>query len=176
MKKKGKWMLLIGLCWWQNVYTATTINFTKQLVVIYKVLDPLSVIVDKPEKMTVSVGDQTFKYSEVSTSKSPLNIKIETPYNDRDEILDKIYGTAALKLANNGDFNLVNSTTNTEIIKGRGFFKDGSSSLILPLYNASTPNKYQASTTVDAIFNEERKQMLMGNYKGVLILNVTYGG
>lgn len=172
MKKVA--IFLLGLCFCQKLYPITTINFTKQLVVIYKVLDPLSVIVDKPEKMVVKAGNQTFRYSEVVSSRSPLNIKIETPYNERDEILDQIYGTATLELENNGNFNLTDSLTNNTI-KGRGFFSNNTSHLTLPLYNASTPNKYQASTTVDAVFNEDKKEMLMGNYKGVLRLNVTYG-
>ena len=45
----------------------------------------------------------------------------------------------------------------------------------LSLYNASVSNKYQASTTVDVVFNKNNKEMLMGTYKGVLILDVTYG-
>lgn len=48
--------------------------------------------------------------------------------------------------------------------------------MVLPLNDASAANKYQASTTIDAVFNEDKKEMVMGNYKGVLILDVTYGG
>ena len=47
--------------------------------------------------------------------------------------------------------------------------------MVLSLYNASVSNKYQASTTVDVVFNKNNKEMLMGTYKGVLILDVTYG-
>lgn len=169
-------IFLLGFCLWKEIYPITTINFTRQLVVIYKVLDPLSVIVDSPEKMVVRAGNQTFKYSEVTSSRAPLNIKIETPYKQRDEILDQIYGTATLELENKGEFVLVDEKASNNTIRGRGFFVSNSASqLTLPLYNASTPDKYQASTVVDAIFNEDKNEMLMGNYRGVLILNVTYG-
>ena len=163
----------------QNIYSATTINFTKQLVVIYKVLDPLSVTVDIPEKMTVKAGKESFKYSDVISTKAPLNVKIEAPYNLRDEILDKIYGTATLVLKNQGEFTLTDLKNSTNTIKGRGFFPtegDKAYQLILPLNDASAANKYQASTTINAMFNEELKEMVMGTYKGVLVLDVTYGG
>lgn len=158
-------------------YSATNFNFNKQLIVIYKVLDPLSVIVDTPEKMIVKKGTQSFKYSEV-TSSGPLNIKIEAPYNTRDKILDKIYGTATLELQNAGIFELIETTNPNLKIDGQGFFPtEGESSyrLSLPLDHATIPNTYQAATTVDAIFNKNNKVMLMGKYKGVLILDVTYG-
>ena len=171
-----KFILILLICFWQKVYPITTMNFTKQLVVIYKVLDPLKVVVQQPEKMFMKSGNQEFRYSEVATSKSPLSIKIEAPYNKRDEILDRIYGTATLELESNGNFDLIDKNNSNNIIKGRGFFSNDTSHLILPLYNASAPDKYQTSTTVDAIFNEDMREMKMGSYKGVLKLNVTYGG
>ena len=175
MNKKN--ILIIFILLSLYTYSATSFNFTKQLVVIYKVLEPLSVIVDKPEKMIVKKGTQSFKYSEVA-SLGPLNIKIEAPYNERDEILDKIYGTATLELQNNGAFELIETTNSDLKIDGQGFFPaEGESSykMVLSLYNASVSNKYQASTTVDVVFNKNNKEMLMGTYKGVLILDVTYG-
>lgn len=163
-------------------HTATKFNFSKQLVVIYKILDPLSVIVDKPEKMIVKKGNQVFRYSEVTSSHTPLKITIEAPYNVRDEILDKIYGTATLELRNNGEFELINidpkESDNLQSIGGRGFFPEvgiDSHKMTLSLYAPTIPNKYQASTTVDAIFNERKDNMTMGTYRGVLILDVTYG-
>ncbi len=177
MRKKIFLICLLYLS--QAIYSVTNINFTKQLVVIYKVLNPLSVVVDKPEKMIVKSSKESFKYSDVVQSRSPLNVKIEAPYNVRDEILDKIYGTATLTLENQGNFELKKIDDNSEIIKGRGFFpSEGEKKyqMILPLNDGSAVNKYQASTTIDAVFNEEKTEMLMGNYKGVLILDVTYGG
>ena len=171
MNKKN--ILIIFILLSLYTYSATSFNFTKQLVVIYKVLEPLSVIVDKPEKMIVKKGTQSFKYSEVA-SLGPLNIKIEAPYNERDEILE----TATLELQNNGTFELIETTNSDLKIDGQGFFPaEGESSykMVLSLYNASVSNKYQASTTVDVVFNKNNKEMLMGTYKGVLILDVTYG-
>lgn len=106
----------------QGLYSTTNINFTKQLVVIYKVLNPLSVVVDKPEKMIIKSSKDTFKYSSVTQSRAPLNVKIEAPYKVRDEILDKIYGTATLVLRNYGNFELKKIDDSSNTIKGRGFF------------------------------------------------------
>lgn len=158
-------------------YSATKINFSKQLVVIYKVLDPLSVRVDTPEKMTVRKGNETFRYSQVVQSRTPLNVQISAPYNSRDEILDEIYGTAKLELRNRGEFELKELQNPNFKIKGKGFFGSAEDEyqINLPLYNATTPNMYQASAQIDAIFNSDKEEMLMGTYKGVLILDVTYG-
>ena len=172
-------ILICMLCLAHAIYSVTNINFTRQLVVIYKVLNPLSVVVSKPEKMTVRRSKDTFKYSDVIQSRAPLDVKIEAPYNVRDEILDKIYGTATLILRNQGQFELRKVDDNSSVIKGRGFFPtkgEKSYEMVLPLNDASATNKYQASTMIDAIFNEDKKDMLIGNYKGVLILDVTYGG
>lgn len=176
---RKKIFLICLICLAQGLYSVTNINFTKQLVVIYKVLNPLSVIVDKPEKMIMKSSKESFKYSDVVQSRAPLNVKIEAPYNIRDEILDKIYGTATLTLRDQGNFELKKVDDNSKVIRGRGFFPsegEKSHQMILPLYDASAANKYQASTTIDAVFNEDKTEMLMGNYKGVLILDVTYGG
>lgn len=167
---------LIGICIWKNLYSITRINFSKQLVVIYKVLNPLSVTVETPEKMTVKSGDQVFKYSEVTPSKKRVAIKVEAPYHARDEILDRVYGTAKLKMQNNGNFELVSK--NGSKIKGRGFFPSISEQAIeqiLPLYTTSSSGKYEARTEIDAIFNEERSNMKLGEYSGVLRIDVTYG-
>lgn len=167
---------LIGICIWKNLYSTTRMNFSKQLVVIYKVLNPLSVTVETPEKMTVKSGDQVFKYSEVTPSKKRVTIKVEAPYHERDAILDRVYGTAKLKMQNNGNIELVSKNGNK--IKGRGFFPLGSEQAIeqiLPLYTTSSSGKYEARTEVDAIFNEERSTMKLGEYSGVLTIDVTYG-
>lgn len=176
MRKK---IVVFILCLTQSLYSVTHINFTRQLVVIYKVLSPLSVVVDKPEKMVVKKGKDTFKYSSVIRSQAPLNVRIEAPYNFRDEILDRIYGTATLTLKNQGKFDLKKIDDYSKTIDGRGFFPtegEQSYKMVLPLNDVSAANKYQASTKIDAIFNENKVEMLMGNYKGVLILDVTYGG
>lgn len=160
------------------VYPITKLNYAKQLVVLYKVLDPLTVEVDIPEKMTVKSGHEKFKYSEVISSRKPLNVKVEAPYKDRDLILDTIYGTATLELQNNGRFDLKNTKDPNIVIEGRGFFPEvgeNVSKMKLELFNSNVANKYQAFTKIDAVFNESQNEMLMGTYKGVMILSVTYG-
>ena len=176
MKKK---IMYLFLAVYALSYTATNFNITNQLVVIYKVLDPLTVVVDTPEKMIVKHGKQSFLYSEVVTSQKPLEVRVQAPYNERDEILDRIYGTATLELRNNGRFTLTETSNATEKIEGKGFFPsagEGSSKVVLPLYSGSTPaNRYDARINLDARFNEENKEMLIGVYKGVLFLDVIYG-
>lgn len=161
-----------------STFSVTTFNFTNQLVVIYKVLNPLIVEVEQTEKMQVPSSADTFRYSETVASRKKIGITVKAPYNERDLILDKIYGTAKLELENNGEFELVEIKDSEKRIGGRGFFiSEGkeSSSLILPLFNASVQNRYEQRAELDAIFNEKKEKMLMGTYKGVLKLNVTYG-
>ena len=173
--KKGI-IFLLGFFLWQNIYSVTNINFSRQLVVIYKVLNPLSVTVDPVEKMTVKSGTQVFRYSEVISSKRKIGIKVEAPYHERDDILDRVYGTATLTMQNDGKFDL--RSTDGKIVKGRGFFSlisDSATKQILPLYTSTSSGKYEARTEVDAIFNEEQKEMKLGEYSGVLSIDVTYG-
>ena len=166
--------ILITTC----VYPITKINYAKQLVVLYNVLDPLIVEVDPPEKMVVRSGREKFRYSQITPSKKPLNVKVEAPYKDRDLILDTIYGTATLELLDNGKFDLKKIDDPSKVINGKGFFSEigeNTSKMKLDLFKSTVANKYQAFTKIDAIFNENQEEMLMGRYKGVMILNVTYG-
>ncbi|WP_448820824.1 hypothetical protein [Cetobacterium sp.] len=174
MRKKG--IFLLGLCFFQSIYSITMINFSKQLVVIYKVLNPLTVTVDTPEKMVVKAGNQSFKYSDSVASKKKIGIKVEAPYYKRDEILDLVYATATLKMQDNGNFYLT-SADGTKI-KGRGYFPSvGEKAVIqtLPLYTTTVNGKYEARTEVDAVFNEDNSEMKLGEYSGVLKIDVTYG-
>lgn len=172
-------LIFLSVCLFTSTsYAKTIINFSKQLVVIYKVLNPLKVTVEPTEKMTVKRGTQKFKYSDSIDSRKKIEIKIEAPYNTRDEILDKIYGTATLQMQNNGIFDMVDITDKNKIIKGKGFFVNGGegvSKQVLSLYNTSFKDKYEARTEIDAIFNEENKMMELGTYSGVLRIDVTYG-
>lgn len=161
-----------------HIFSITTFNFDNQLVVIYKVLNPLVVEVDQTEKMKVTSSRNTFRYSEIVPTRKKIGVTVKAPYNERDLILDKIYGTAKLELENNGSFELVEIKDSQKKIDGRGFFVSGgkeSSIITLPLFNASVQNRYEQRTEIDAIFNERGEEMLMGTYKGVLKLNVTYG-
>lgn len=174
MKKGVIILLVIFFC--KIIYSATHINFTKQLVVVYKVLNPLTVTVEMPEKMTVKSGNQSFKYSEIIESKKRIGIKVAAPYHARDEILDKVYGTATLRMQNGGKFELTSDEGNK--IKGRGFFPSVSETAteeVLPLYTTTSSDKYEARTEVDAVFNEDKAMMKLGKYKGVLRIDVTYG-
>lgn len=166
--------IILNLC----TFSITTFNFNNQLVVIYKVLNPLVVEVEQTEKMQVVSSEDIFRYSDTVFSKRKVGVIVKAPYNERDLILDKIYGTAKLELENNGNFELVDITDKQKRIGGRGYFISGgkeSSTITLPLFNASVQNRYEQRTEIDAVFNEKREKMIMGTYKGVLKLNVTYG-
>ena len=65
--------------------------------------------------------------------------------------------------------------TKSDYCQKCGFDGENTSKMKLELFNSNVANKYQASTKIDAIFNEDQDEMLMGTYKGVMILNVTYG-
>ena len=169
-------IFLFGLCFFQNIYSITMINFSKQLVVIYKVLNPLTVTVDTPEKMVVKSGRQSFKYSDSIVSQKKIQIKVEAPYYDRDEILDQVYATATLRMQNDGKFDLVGKDGSK--IKGRGFFpsiSEYATVKVLPLYTTTINGKYEARTEIDAVFNEDNSEMKLGEYSGVLTIDVTYG-
>lgn len=159
-------------------FSITTFNFNNQLVVIYKVLNPLVVEVTQTEKMQIRSSQDTFKYSDVIPSKKKIGVTVKAPYNERDLILDKIYGTARLELENRGEFELTDTKDPQKKIDGRGFFPsvgEDAYMITLPLFNATVQNRYEESTEIDAFFNEKKNTMLMGTYKGVLKLNVTYG-
>lgn len=173
---KKKIIFLLGFCFFQNLYSITMINFSKQLVVIYKVLNPLTVSVDVPEKMVVKAGNQSFKYSDSIASKRKIGIKVEAPYYNRDEILDLVYATATLRMRNKGNFDLIGN--NGTKIKGRGFFPsvgENATEKVLPLYTTTLNGKYEARTEIDAVFNENNSEMKLGEYSGVLTIDVTYG-
>ena len=174
MKNLG--IFLFVLCT-LKAYAVTNFNYSNQLVVLYKVLDPLKVTVSQTEKMKVVAGKQKFKYSEVVDSKTPISVLVEAPFNQRDDILDTVYGTATLELENSGKFSLKSTNGNSEEIDARGYFKNEPgepSKIILPLFTGTSITKYEGRTEIDAVFNENQKEMLMGTYKGVLRLNVTY--
>lgn len=159
-------------------YSITNFNYSNQLVVIYKVLDPLKVTVTPTEKMKIVAGNRKFTYTGTINSRAPISVLVEAPFNERDAILDTVYGTATLEFEDAGKFFLVNTTDSSKKIDARGYFINYSgepSKIALPLYTGTSITKYEGRAEIDAIFNENQKDMVMGTYKGVLKLNVTYG-
>lgn len=174
-----KLRILLGLSiLWSQTYSATIFNTANHVVVIYKILDPLTVSADKPEKLTVSASNrEPFKYTSSSTSKKPINIKIERPYNTRDNILDAIFSKATLEIQSQGNFELTETKDNTKKIGGRGFFIDSKSHrTVVPLNSGGGSSRYQGSADLDVIFNEKKEKIELGIYKGVLKVDVLYGG
>lgn len=159
-------------------YSVTNFNYSNQLVVIYKVLDPLKVTVTPTEKMRIAASNRKFTYTGTIDSRVPISVVVEAPFNERDAILDTVYGTATLELENTGKFSLINTIDTSNKIDARGYFKNypgEPSKIVLPLYTGTSITKYEGRAEIDAVFNENQKDMVMGTYKGVLKLNVTYG-
>lgn len=155
----------------------------KKIIVIYKVLDPLIVEVDKPQKIVVPATETTFKYSDYSSSKRKLDVKVKASYTGTvDRILAKIYERVYFKLENEGKFELTHTTEKDKKISGKGYFVDAG----IPETQKKTThdkefitnlqgNTFSASTQIDAEFTKE-KDLPMGVYQGTLRLDVWFGG
>lgn len=161
-----------------QTYSITIFNTAHHVVVIYKILDPLAVTVDSTEKLIVSAASkEPFLYSKSSSNRKPINIKIERPFNNRDSILDAIFSEATLELQNQGEFELSEIKDKTKKIGAKGFFSDNNTHKItIPLTFGGDANKYQGNTNLDVEFNGKRETIELGTYKGVLKVDVMYGG
>lgn len=169
-------LIFIGL--WNNQINAATKYELKKLFVVYKALDPLSISIEQPEKITVKSGTESFRYSEMNQSKSKIKVGVKAPYmRGADDILDTVYGTVTFNLVNGGNFSL--NSPEGKSFQGRGFIVDGPSELdrkVLPLTRTSSSMEYTGNIEIDAIFNESNQNVTLGNYSGTLKLEVRYGG
>lgn len=158
------------------------------LVVLYKVLDPLIVEVEQPERIVIPASNGSYRYSNYSKSRRPLTVKVSAKYNkDKvDDILRKIYERVYFKLDNNGDFELTNKKYGDKKIKGKGYFIDSEAkatetnklSEIDKEFSGSVgAEKFNATTQVDADFIiNDITNTPMGEYQGTLMLDVWFGG
>lgn len=167
-------------------------NYDKNLVVLYKVLDPIIVNVEQPQKINIPAVKGKYIYSNYSKNRKALQVKVETPFNKGmiDEILRKVYEKVYLKLQNSGDFDLnyINKKdkgTENITIKGKGYFIDSSVSatedtktsyIEKQFANSVAGDKFSTTTEVDAEFTVDNDNIPMGVYKGTLKLDVWFGG
>ena len=79
-----------------------------RLTIIYKIIDPLIVDVEQPQKLVIGSNKKNFTYSEVSKTRKPLLVTVKSSYNEIDELLRKIYETVYFELPNMGEFKLKN--------------------------------------------------------------------
>lgn len=164
-----------------SIWNTTSKN---PIIVIYKVLDPLIVKVDQPDKIVVPANITNFKYSEYSENKRKLNVIVESPYTGPiDKVLEKIYEKVHFQLESSGNFELIHDKEKNKKIIGKGYFIDGDlatetekkSYYSKGFSNNLVGNSFKASTQIDVDFNKE-KDAPMGVYKGVLKLNVWFDG
>lgn len=165
----------------ESIWSVTSKN---PIVIVYKVLDPLVVTVEQPEKIVVPAGVTTFKYSEYSKNKKKLNVRVKSSYTGHvDNILRKIYERVHFELQNGGMFDLIHEKEKSKKIIGKGYFVDGG---LAPegekktYYNKEFSNNlvvdsFNASTQIDVEFNKEAT-LPMGIYTGTLKLNVWFNG
>lgn len=170
------------------------------LMILYKTLPPLIVEVDEPEIMRIKKGSETFKYSNVTKTKKPLNVNIEIRFNNsiieenaiNKDIVQTIYDSVRLSFQDDGKFNLYKSTEGilpkniVESIDGEVFFTDISGTklqgneakiLVKPLGNTIQGGVLsQNNIYIDSEFNKDKKQILPGNYSGEIKLEVEFIG
>lgn len=155
-----------------------------RVTIIYKIVDPLIVEVEQPQRLVIGANQKKFTYSEASKKKKPLLVTVRSPYNQVDELLRKIYETVYFELGNRGEFKLVNEKTTKEI-NGQGYFIDNEgkatrdkkvTELSKPFANRVNGNGFSVTTGVDADFTLPEGEVPMGVYKGTLHLNVWFGG
>lgn len=158
-----------------------------RVTIIYKIVDPIIVDVEQPQKLIVSANQKKFTYSEVNRDKKRINVRINAPYNQNhsiDSILRAIYEKVYLELQNDGKFELQNEKKSQNIIKGKGYFVDNEAKVMSKdkqtfyskeFSNRVNGNKFYTTSQIDADF-EMDENMPMGVYKGTLKLNVWFGG
>lgn len=159
-----------------------------RVTIIYKIVDPLIVDVEQPQKLVIGANQKKFTYSEASKDKKRVNVKVNAPYNQNhsiDNILRAIYAKVYFELQDKGEFNLTHTKNPENIIKGQGYFVDKeagiSSNDKKTFYNKDfsnrvNGNKFYTTSQIDADFEMTKENMPMGVYSGTLKLNVWFGG
>lgn len=158
----------------------------KKLTVIYKVLHPLIVNIEEPEKLIINRSEENFTYSKKNERKAPILVTVKAPYNQEsyDEILRKIYETVYFKLEDDGIFNLVHIDDNSMKISAEAYFIDDIYTLgrnkvkeyYKPFSSNTSGKEFITTTTIDVDFKNDPSRNKLGLYKGSLKLNVWFGG
>lgn len=201
MRKK---VILIYFMVIKIIFSATEWNFSGingngSITILYKTLPPLVVEVDEPELMRIKRGKDSFKYSDVSRSKKPLNVNIEIQFNNgiidnngsNKDIISTIYDTVKLELLNNGEITLLQDNlsgvprNNDSLgIKGEVYFTNISGIelenkyILIKKLGESIKNGLLTTNDIyiDAEFNKEKNEILSGQYSGKIIMSVEFIG
>lgn len=158
-----------------------------RLRVMYKILDPLTVVVDKLNKIRTNTLDKEFTYSSKNNGQK-IKVTVSAPYNNSaiDDYLRKIYERVYFSLKNQGQFSLKNQTSSvvTEI-KGKGYFVDKEEGITedkkeysysKPFSSRVSESPFLATTEIDVDFKLPQGEVPIGVYKGTLVLDVWFGG
>ena len=155
----------------------------KKITIIYKVLDPLIIDIEPTERLYISKLDKNFKYSQKSTTRNGILVKVETPYNTSsyDEILRKIYEKVYFQLENEGVFDLVHENNTMYKIKGSAYFvdenvKEKATEYSKEFASSVAGSSFNTTTRIDVDFSLPDTELPLGIYKGTLRLNVWFGG
>lgn len=175
-------LLLIGsISFGATNWDRTSIN---PIVIIYKMVDPLVVNVEKPKKIYVPGSITKFKYSDYSEGKRKINVTVKTSYTGNiDNILRKIYERVYFELGSDGNFDLTHRDQMDKVIKGKGYFVDGmdapegskKTKYDKSFSSSLSGTSFQTTTQIDADFTKS-EDLPMGVYTGTLKLNVWFGG
>lgn len=165
-------------------------------MILYKTLPPLIIDIDSPERMTVSKEAKNFKYSDIVSSKKPIQLRIEIKFNDsiinsnniNKEIVRTVYDSLKLSFVEQGKFRLYGVENNilNESIDGEVFFTN-ENGVIEGEMNGKEIKRTLHDTIqggvlsrkdiyIDAIFNQEGKKLLIGNYSGTVSLDIEFMG
>lgn len=182
----GIYFLLVSISYSDTHWSGNYHN--ENLVILYKVLDPLIVTIDAPQKIILPAVKGTYRYSEKSKSQRPLRVVVKADYTKSqvDNILRKVYEKVYFRLQGNGDFDLVNRDEMSKKIQGKGYFIDSESGATvnnkLSEINKSFAGsvgaeKFSAETEIDADFIiNDPANVPMGLYTGTLKLDVWFQG
>jgi|GEM_PF-6373799 len=202
MKSKKLLKLFLLCCMSILSYSATWkfeggLNGDEGLMLIYKTLPPLIIEVDSPETMRVSKNIGEFTYSKVTNLKRPLNVSIKVSFNNdiiennnavNKEIVRTIYDTTKLSFKDNGRFYL--RKTNGKLrrldvenqIDAYAFFSTSNGEKEGDIINRglgdtiSNGTLSQNNIYINAIFNQEKKELIPGEYSGIVTLMVEFLG
>lgn len=177
-----------------------------ELMILYKTLPPAAINISEVEEMVVNKNIGTFRYTDTNKSKEPLEVDINITFdpnvvtngeNDLNkQIINTIYNQVELRMVNDGKFFLnkfesgknQNKKQNIEqkegIIDGHAFFVNKSkvyigTKIIRKINNTIKNGNLTIDGEpifIDAEFNRDRKQLLSGNYKGTVTLEVEFKG
>lgn len=163
--------------------TNWTGNDKKTITIVYKILEPLIVNIEKPEKIIARRNEKEFSYS--SKKGKPLLVTVEAPYNNGtiDDILRKVYEKVYFKLEEEGNFYLENKEESSYRILAKGYFVDSNivnKNSKVTYYYKDFPSKVEGNSfytttgiDVDFYINND---IPLGVYEGTLKLNVWFGG